>query len=192
MGRDFFSIFFYSTEKSRIIALAKSNSRAVMEDYSRLEKFIRENYAAVCAVAAQFVDKDTAQDIAQNVLSRFWENREKYKDVESLDDFLFVMVKNEALDYLRSRKRERERYSQLEWEEAEEQTFHTLVEEETNQLLVHAINQLPPQTAHVMRLALSGYSNKEIALLVNVSINTVKTLKYSGVRKLREYFEHYK
>ena len=52
-----------------------------MEDYSRLEKFIRENYAAVCAVAAQFVDKDTAQDIAQNVLSRFWENREKYKDV---------------------------------------------------------------------------------------------------------------
>ena len=140
----------------------------------------------------RFVDKDTAQDITQDVLSKFWENREQYKDVKSLDDFLFVMVKNAALSYLRSRQRENERYKQMEREEAEEQVFHSLVEEETNQLLIHAINLLPAQTAHVMRLALSGYSNKEIALLVNVSVNTVKTLKYGGVRKLREYFESHK
>ena len=111
-----------------------------MEDYSHLEKFIKENYAAICAVAMQFVDKDTAQDITQDVLFKFWENREKYKDVKSLDNFLFTMVKNEALSYLRSRKRENERYKELSQEEAEEQTFHTLVEEETNQLLIHAIN----------------------------------------------------
>ena len=163
-----------------------------MEDYSQLEKFIRENYAAICAVAMRFVDKDTAQDITQDVLSKFWENKEQYKDVKSLDDFLFVMVKNAALSYLRSRQRENERYKQMEREEAEEQVFHSLVEEETHQLLIHAINLLPAQTAHVMRLALSGYSNKEIALLVNVSVNTVKTLKYGGVRKLREYFESHK
>ena len=102
------------------------------------------------------------------------------------------LVKNAALSYLRSRQRENERYKQMEREEAEEQVFHSLVEEETNQLLIHAINLLPAQTAHVMRLALSGYSNKEIALLVNVSVNTVKTLKYGGVRKLREYFESHK
>lgn len=68
-----------------------------MEDYSHLEKFIKENYAAVCAVAMRFVDKDTAQDITQDVLSKFWENREKYKDIESLDDFLFIMVRNERI-----------------------------------------------------------------------------------------------
>ena len=56
-----------------------------MEDYSQLEKFIRENYAAICAVAMRFVDKDTAQDITQDVLSKFWENREQYKNVKSLD-----------------------------------------------------------------------------------------------------------
>lgn len=163
-----------------------------MEDYSHLEKFIKENYAAICAVAMQFVDKDTAQDITQDVLFKFWENREKYKDVKSLDNFLFTMVKNEALSYLRSRKRENERYKELNQEEAEEQTFHTLVEEETNQMLIHAINQLPTQTAHVMRLVASGYSNKEIAILVNTSVNTVKTLKYGGIRMLREYFENHK
>lgn len=161
-----------------------------MEDYSFLEKFIRENYAAVCAVAERFVDRDTAQDIAQNVLFKFWENREKYAEVESLDDFLFIMVRNEAISYLRSRKTESERHEVWEGEREEERdVFHALVEEETNQLLLHAISLLPEQTAHVIRLVLSGYSNKEIALLVNVSINTVKTLKYGGIRKLREYFE---
>lgn len=164
-----------------------------MEDYSFLEKFIRENYAAVHAVAMRFVDKDTAQDITQNVLFKFWENREKYTDIQSLDDFLFIMVRNESLFYLRSRKnnnKHQEAWS--EEEEVETETFHTLIEEETNQILLHAINQLPEQTAHVIRLVLSGYSNKEIALLINVSINTVKTLKYGGIRKLREYFETHK
>ena len=113
-----------------------------MEDYSRLEKFIRENYAAVCAVAAQFVDKDTAQDIAQNVLSRFWENREKYKDVESLDDFLFVMVKNEALDYLRSRKRERES-EQHQKHECEDLLPH-------NNLLIPALPKKPALLTEVL------------------------------------------
>ena len=119
-----------------------------MEDYARLEKFIKENYAAVCAVAMQFVDKDTAQDITQDVLSKFWENREKYKDVEKLDDLLFIMVRNEAISYLRSRQRENTRNESLAPDEAEEpQVFRTLVEEETNQILVHAINKLPAQTA---------------------------------------------
>lgn len=187
--RRFFLIFFHSWKNSIILVRANLKTQSAMEDYSHLEKFIKENYAAVCAVAMRFVDKDTAQDITQDVLSKFWENREKYKDIESLDDFLFIMVRNEALDYLRARKRENERYNRLEWQEAEEQTFHALVEEETNQLLVHAVNRLPAQTAHVIRLALSGYSNKEIALLVGVSINTVKTLKYGGIRKLKEYFD---
>ena len=158
-----------------------------MEDYARLEKFIKENYAAVCAVAMQFVDKDTAQDITQDVLSKFWENREKYKDVEKLDDLLFIMVRNEAISYLRSRQRENVRNESLAPDEAEEpQVFRTLVEEETNQILIHAINKLPAQTAHVMRLVLSGYSNKEIALLLNVTLNTVKTLKQNAYKMLRK------
>ncbi len=161
-----------------------------MEDYAFLEKFIRENYAAVCAVAMRFVDKDTAQDIAQNVLFRFWENREKYADIESLDDFLFIMVRNEALSFLRSRKKENIRHEKWEGERGEEeQLLPVLIEEETNQIVLHAIGLLPAQTAHVMRLVLSGYSNKEIALLIDVSINTVKTLKYGGIRKLCEYFK---
>ena len=38
-----------------------------------------------------------------------------------------------------------------------------------------------------MRLVLSGYENKEIAQVIGVSVNTIKTLKYSAMKKLKEY-----
>lgn len=81
----------------------------------------------------RFVDKDTAQDITQEVLFKFWKNREQHKDIKESDNFLFIMVKNETLSYLRSRKRENEQYKQLEQEEAKEQVFYALVKEGRDQ-----------------------------------------------------------
>ena len=39
-----------------------------------------------------------------------------------------------------------------------------------------------------MRLVLSGYENREIAQIMDSSVNSIKTLKYGAIRKLREYF----
>ena len=150
-----------------------------MKDYTKLEKFIREHYASLRSVASRFVDPDTAQDITQNVIYKFWEKKEHVDQIKDLDSFLFTMIKNEALTYLRSSKNETNKYSKIPLQEDEEtpEVLHIMIEEETNQILINAINQLP-----------SGYDNKEIAILVNISLNTVKTLKYGGIRKLREYF----
>lgn len=130
-----------------------------------------------------------AKDIAQDVIIKFWEKTTK-DNISSVDDYLFIMVRNASLNYLRSRKREEKRYFSLILEtENEQELFSLLVEEEYNQLLINAINQLPKPNARVIRYALSGYNNKEIALLLGISINTIKSMKYSAIRKLREYFE---
>ncbi|MDE7073636.1 MAG: sigma-70 family RNA polymerase sigma factor [Odoribacter sp.] len=164
-----------------------------MKDYTKLEKFIQRHYASLLAMANRFVDPDTAQDIVQNVIYRFIEKEVALEDIENIDNFLFTSVKNEALGYLRALRNENKRYEELAREEAEDpEVLHILIEEETNQMLLEAIETLPPQTAHIIRLVLSGYDNKEIAVLVNISINTVKTLKYGGIRKLREYFLRHK
>lgn len=145
-------------------------------------------------VANRFVDNDTAQDITQNVLFKFWKKREKYINLESINDFLFIMIRNEAISHLRQMKHEKERYAKLPREESEEPAIlHILIEEESNQILVNAINQLPrPKQPSSYAFVLSGYDNKEIARLIDVSINTVKTLKYGAIRKLREYFNNHK
>ena len=162
-----------------------------MKEYVELESFIRKHYAALHTSALKFVKSDTiAQDITQEVIIRFWENREKHRMIDSIENFLFVMIKNEALNYLRGLQRENNRYSRLESPESEEpQIFNLLVEEETNQMLITAIDTLPEQSRRIIRLALSGLENKEIARLLEISVNTVKTLKYGAIRKLRTYFQ---
>lgn len=161
-----------------------------MKKYDELEQFIRRHYAALHAAALKLVkSSDVAQDITQDVIISFWESRSKGFEPESETDYLFVMVRNASLNYLRTAEREAERYAQLEMPESEEpEVFHLLVEEETNRMLLTAIDTLPEQSARIARLVLSGYENKEIARLLGISINTVKTLKYGAIRKLREYF----
>ena len=142
------------------------------------------------AVALHFVGSpDLAQDITQEIIIKFWKNKEKYLELESIDNFLYTMVKNEALNYLRGVRRENQRYDKLEIEEYEDpKVLNLLIAEDTNQALINAINTLPAQSARIMRLVLSGYENREIAQIMGISVNSIKTLKYGAIRKLREYF----
>ena len=144
----------------------------------------------MCATAFHFIgSQDLAQDITQEVIIKFWQNKEDL-EIRFIENFLYTMIKNEALNYLRGVERENKRISKLEIETSEDShVLNLLIAEETNQLLIQAINQLPTQSARIMRLVLSGYENKEISQVMGVSVNTIKTLKYAAIRKLREYFD---
>ena len=59
----------------------------------------------MCAVALRFIGSpDIAQDITQEVIIKFWKNRANYENIKSTDNFLYTMIKNEALNYLRGHK----------------------------------------------------------------------------------------
>ena len=46
-----------------------------------------------------------------------------------------------------------------------------IIEEEANQILIHAIQQLPPQSERIILLSLAGNNVKEIAEILDVSVN---------------------
>lgn len=50
------------------------------------------------------------------------------------------------------------------------------------------IEKMPKKNGRVIRYALSGYNNKEIAKTLGISINSVKSIKYAEIRKLRQLF----
>ena len=69
------------------------------------------------------------------------------------------------------------------------ETFQDLVqEEEICRIIDDAIAQLPVQSAKIMRLTLDGKQNKEISEILNISVNSVKTLKYKSIDKLKAIF----
>lgn len=157
---------------------------------SDFDRFIHRHYASLCAIALRFVGSDeVAKDIAQDVIVKYYETLRTENDPsDNINNLLFTMVKNRALNHLRSDKRRLNRHSSApkEIEQLPEVT-NILIEEQLNQLLIDAIKTLPLQSEKIMRMVLSGMTNDEIAKVQGVSVNTIKTLKYSSLRKLREY-----
>ena len=57
---------------------------------------------------------------------------------------------------------------------------------ETYRIVRESINKLPDRSRQIALLTLQGFSSQEIADQLDVSINTVKTLKKNAYAKLRE------
>ena len=166
------------------------NNKNVRDNHFDLENFIRKYFASLCAIAFKITgDSDAAQDIAQEVIIKYWENRKQHENLESIENYLFIMVRNESLNYLRGLAREKNRYEQVTFiNEQEDSVWDTIIEQETNLLLLEAINALPPQCKRIVDLSLAGNSTKEIAEELGIAVNTVKVLKSRAIHKLREYF----
>ena len=70
--------------------------------------------------------------------------------------------------------------------EAKDPDFlHEITYQETLRILHQAIDTLPPQTRKIILLGLNGKNNNEIAEALNISVNTVKSLKKSAYTSLR-------
>ena len=68
----------------------------------------------------------------------------------------------------------------------EEDCADIALEEEVNRLVYDAVAALPEQSRRVVLLTMEGVPNPEIAERLNISMNTVKTLKMRAYRMLRE------
>ena len=98
--------------------------------------------------------------------------------------FLYTAVRNKALNELEHSKVVFE-YAQKVIEKKKDSFFHdAVVEEETYRIL-------PDQMRAIMRLAMEGKKNAEIAEQLNVSVETVHTLKKIAYKKLRIYLKEY-
>ncbi|MDR0766286.1 MAG: sigma-70 family RNA polymerase sigma factor [Odoribacteraceae bacterium] len=163
------------------------------EDYSELKSVIREHYAALCAVAVRFVKSAAvAEDIVQEAIIKYWEQREKKRGITSTGNYLFTLVKHASLNHLRDQQREAERHGVYAGREEEApQALHLLIEEESNRMLREAIGELPEMQARVIRMGSSGLTDQELAKLFQLSIPAVKSLRYDALRRLREYFDNH-
>lgn len=155
-------------------------------DKVAFENMIRRYYTTLCAFAGHIVkDKENAEDIVQELFVRLWIQRYDLSSIESLKDYLFISARNCSLTFLRSRKRLENHLKQIPLEE-EGNISTYVIEEENNRLLLEAIGLLPPRSSEVIRLSLQGLKLEEIAGQMGISVNTVKSLKYEAIQKLRQ------
>ena len=145
------------------------------------------------AVALKMLkDRSAAENAVQHVFVKLWIGRQEMTVMLSLRNYLYTMTRNYILNYLRSRNTElvhSYRLAQL-VPEASDPLDAQIEREDLLQKLDTVIAGLPTQKRQVMYLRKAGYSNPEIAEMLNLSVNTVRSHYQEGVKLLKSRFGH--
>jgi RNA polymerase sigma-70 factor len=153
------------------------------------EKYHRILYAVALKMLK---DRSAAENAVQYVFVKLWVGRQDMTVMLSLRNYLYTMTRNYILNYLRSRNTElvhSYRLAQL-VPEASDPLDAQIEREDLSQVLDTVIARLPPQKRQVMHLRKAGYSNPEIAEMLNLSVNTVRSHYQEGVKLLKSRFGH--
>ncbi|WP_418697981.1 RNA polymerase sigma-70 factor [Bacteroides sp.] len=177
------------------LTLIKDESHSVVSirlDEQEFHNIFSKYYATLCSFAFQYMeDTDMSADVVQDVFAKLWQIKDDFFYLHQVKAFLYTAVRNRALNELEHSKVARE-YEQKVMAKKADDFFHdTVVEEETFRILSDAIEKLPGQMRAIMQLALEGKKNPEIAEQLNVSTETVHTLKKTAYKKLRKYLTDY-
>lgn len=144
------------------------------------------NYLVLYAMK-RVQQREIAEDVVQEVFVAIWENAKVYNSFVGFRSFLYDAVQNRCIDYLKHKAVE-DRYVvySLAHHDDEGEREYDLMREEIYRELYLAVNELPDRCKEVFELHLQGKKNEEIAELLSLSVQTVKTHKKNAVRFLKE------
>ena len=135
-------------------------------------------------------DRYAAEDIVQDFFVKFWQER-RFVSIVSLKGYLFFSIKNASLNQLRdelSRERRKSGYvNEISKEIYDEYSLYDDAEEKNYDTIKQSIERLPESRRRI--LVLCYYHNmkyREVADLLNISINTVKVQMGRALKFIKE------
>lgn len=134
-------------------------------------------------------DKEQAEDIIQDTFVLFWGNRSNFDNLLAVKTYLYTVVKNKVLALVRDAANRKRILESIEWEKSTTED-NILISAEICGQVQQAIRELPTQTRRVIELSMQEMTVEKIAEEMQISPNTVKTLKKAGYQALREKLKH--
>ena len=167
--------------------LQNTEIKFINEEKIELRDFFNAYYPVLASFAGKYIsDKSVCEDIVQDVFISFWEKQKSFPNLLAAKGFFYTSIRNLCLDFLKHSKVEEkyQEYVKLRMNDTES-FFDEILKAEAYNKVYEEINKLSAMGKSVMLLALKEKSNEEIALILNISINTVKTHKARSYRILR-------
>jgi len=130
-----------------------------------------------------------AEDIVANAFSKLYNARSGMRSFEHIKRWLYVIVRNESIDYLRSKRRLRESHTEVAYLEsaAEGQLETERVKTEVFQKILAEIENLPRQRKAILRAYFfEQKSTAEIAENMGLNSQTVLNHKAKALDSLRK------
>ena len=137
-------------------------------------------------------DRAAAEEVTQEAFISVWRSGARFDAARgSVRSWLLSVVRNRAIDFLRSRAGKAPKLtfdddSVLEQRPARERTEEEALQRETAAELRGALGKLPGEQSKVIELAyFGGFSHSEIARIQGLPMGTVKGRMRLGLEKIR-------
>ena len=157
------------------------------QDNSSFDDLFRYNYRTLCLYALHSLqDVDLAEDIVQESYAALWETLQEGAHVLNRKSYLYMMVSNRCLDYLRKKGIPTESlnpydtYGIIDDDDTQERS-------QTEARLWTAIDNLPEKCREVFIMSKrDGLKYEEIAEELGLSVNTVRNQISKALKALKE------
>lgn len=144
----------------------------------------------LCIFASGIVDAEAADDIVQETFVKLWERKENFDNIGAIKAFLYLTIKNTCINVYKHQQVVNKHLETLTEHLDETNVSHRIIEAEVANEVHQMIQKLPLGYRQVIYLSyFQEKSNQEVADLLHVSINTVKTQKVRGMKILRAFFK---
>lgn len=135
-------------------------------------------------------DKEVCEELVSDVFFSLWQNRDQISEVENLDNYVFIIAKNKALNYLRKKKIDVTDIDQVDVDLFHNTTTNPesiFINQETTNTLNRAIESLPNKTKiSFLLIRENGMKYKDAAEILGVSVKTIEKQVASAIMKLKE------
>lgn len=167
-------------------------------DQKALETLFSVYFPRLNDFARNVVKDDViSQDIVQDVFVKVWEKRLEIETI-NLEAFLFKLVRNRCIDYIKYLKVVNNRMQQIQLSSKYEELYridfigdepYVLIEQELKQKIEKTIESLPERCREVFILSrMNGLKNKEIAEKLGINIKNVERHLTRALQTFRTNF----
>jgi RNA polymerase sigma-70 factor, ECF subfamily len=171
--------------------------KAIAGDVRAFRSVVEKHQTFVLALAYRFVRNTAdAEDIAQETFIRLWKNLGKYKHEIKLTTWMYSIVTNLCLDYLKSARFRSSRNTSNIEEEVKLQTLRnadqSLMNEELRKAILTLSEELTPKQKAVFVLRdLEALEVDEVCDILKESAANVKSNLYYARQKMSELILNY-
>jgi len=178
----------------------QSTGHASLDD--TISQLIAEHQEMVINTCYRFVlNREDAEDISQEVFIEAYRSLPKFRGDSKLSTWLYRIAVTKSLDHLRRKKRKK-RFSSLKRIIGQEDPIQEiqltagsspaeeLLEKERLDVLQHALDALPENQKIAFLLSKNdGYSNQEIAEIMQTTVPAVESLVHRAKKSLQGKLE---
>lgn len=150
----------------------------------------KQLYLPVLRFVQQWVgNTEDAEELTADTFVKLWNNRERFETLEYIRAFLHVTARNACINFLKQLRvktaRQKELEEQLSIDTAPDFALQE-IRQELMELIYAEVEQMPKKMKEIFLLSYAeGLKPSEIALRLNLSVQTVRNQKANAIRLLK-------